>query len=251
MAMSMDQPQLQEQAQRAGSQATQQAVRREWLVVTGILLLFLGIGCWYSLTVPPFETPDELFHYAFARHLAQGHGLPVQNPDVEAPWEQEGSQAPLYYWLVGRLTAGIDQRDFPQLSVRNPRANIGDPLFPGNKNFMLYSAVDWPLRGTNLALHVGRWFSLLLGALTLLFTYLTARLLFPASPHLSRLALLIVATIPQFGFISAALTNDNLINTLSAVTVYWLAVGIRDAGYGIQDSGFGIRRGVGQRCCTG
>jgi 4-amino-4-deoxy-L-arabinose transferase-like glycosyltransferase len=245
MAMSMDQPQLQEQAQRAGSQATQQAVRREWLVVTGILLLFLGIGCWYSLTVPPFETPDELFHYAFARHLAQGHGLPVQNPDVEAPWEQEGSQAPLYYWLVGRLTAGIDQRDFPQLSVRNPRANIGDPLFPGNKNFMLYSAVDWPLRGTNLALHVGRWFSLLLGALTLLFTYLTARLLFPASPHLSRLALLIVATIPQFGFISAALTNDNLINTLSAVTVYWLAVGIRDAGYGIQDSGFGIRRGGG------
>jgi 4-amino-4-deoxy-L-arabinose transferase-like glycosyltransferase len=237
MAISMDQPQGKPQARQTGSQATLRIRSREWLAVTGIVLLFLGVGVWYSLTVPPFETPDELFHYAFARHLSQGYGLPVQNPDVEAPWEQEGSQAPLYYWLVGRLTAAIDQSDFPQVSVRNPRANIGDPLFPGNKNFMLYSAVDWPLQGANLALHVGRWFSLLLGALTLLFTYLTARLVFPTSPHLALLALLIVATIPQFVFISAALTNDNLINTLSAATVYWLAKGIRDTKFGIRRNG--------------
>jgi 4-amino-4-deoxy-L-arabinose transferase-like glycosyltransferase len=192
-------------------------------VAAALIVLFLVVGFWYSLTVPPFETPDEVFHYAFARHLAAGNPLPVQDPSVEAPWEQEGSQAPLYYWLVGRLTAGIDQSDFPQISVRNPRANIGDPLFPGNKNFMLYSAADHPLAGANLALHVGRWFSLLLGALTLFFIYLTARLAFPTSPFLALMVLLIVATIPQFTFISAALTNDNLINAASAATVYWLA----------------------------
>lgn len=204
----------------------------------GVILLFLGIGFWYSLVVPPFETPDELFHYAFARHLAQGHPLPVQNPDIDAPWEQEGSQAPLYYLLVGWLTSGIDQSDFAQLSVRNPRANIGDPLFPGNKNFMLYSAADRPLIGSNLALHVGRWFSLLLGALTLLFTYLTARLVFPGSPHLALLSLLIVATIPQFTFISAALTNDNLINAASAAVVFWLArllARVRNTEYGMRN----------------
>jgi hypothetical protein len=173
--------------------------------------------------VPPFETPDEVFHYTFARHLAQGNPLPIQNPEVEAPWEQEGSQAPLYYWLVGRLTAGIDQGDFENIAVRNPRANIGDPLFPGNKNFMLYSAADWPLVGANLALHVGRWLSLLLGALTLWLIYLTARLAFLQAPHLSLITLLLVAVIPQFVFISAALTNDNLINTASAAVVYWLA----------------------------
>lgn len=198
-------------------------VRHERWWVGGILLLFLLLGGWYSLVVPPFETPDEVYHYAFVRHLAQGNPLPVQSPDVEGPWEQEGSQAPLYYLLAGWLTAGIDQSDFAQLSVLNPRANIGDPLFPGNKNFMLYSAVAQPLQGANLALHVVRWFSLLLGAITLGFTYLTARLLFAQQPHLALLTLVVVALIPQFIFISAACSNDNLINAASAAVVYWLA----------------------------
>lgn len=195
--------------------------------LVALLAGFLLIGLGYSLVVPPFEAPDELFHYAFARHLAAGHGLPVQNPEVEAPWEQEGSQAPLYYWLVGRLTAAIDQDDFARISVRNPRANIGDPLFPGNKNFMLYSSVDWPLVGANLALHVGRWFSLLLGLVTLLCTWITARLAFAERPGLAWITTLIVAAIPQFGFISAALTNDTLIIAASAATLAWLAGLIR------------------------
>lgn len=201
--------------------------RTEWRLVAGVIALFLAVGLWYSLAVPPFETPDEVFHYAFARHLAAGNSLPVQNPAVEAPWEQEGSQAPLYYWLVGRLTAGIDQRDFPQLSVRNQRANIGDPLFPGNKNFMRYSSVEWPLTGSNLALHIGRWFSLVLGALTLLFTYWTARLAFADAPQLALVTLLTVAAIPQFAFISASFSNDSLINTATAAVILWLAWLIR------------------------
>jgi hypothetical protein len=233
-----------------------------WLVPL-ILVLFVGVGFWYSVAVPSFETPDEVFHYAFARHLAAGNPLPVQNPDVAGPWEQEGSQAPLYYLLTGWLTASIDQSDFAEISVRNPRANIGDPLFPGNKNFMLYSSVSWPLTGANLALHVGRWFSLGLGVLTLWCTYLTVRLAFPvrsatASPRppspkltnhpahtagaasadadssadssvgaslalLPLLAVLLMATIPQFLFLSAAFSNDNLINAASAAVIYWLA----------------------------
>lgn len=198
-------------------------VGSEWSRAVGIILLFLGLGFSYSLVVPPFETPDEIYHFAFVHHLAQGHTLPVQSPQVEAPWEQEGSQAPLYYLLAGWLTRGIDQQDFAQLTVPNPRANIGDPLFPGNKNFMLYSAVAHPWQGTNLALHVVRWFSLLLGALTLWFTYLTARLLFVDQPGLALTALLITALIPQFSFISAACSNDNLINAASAAVIYWLA----------------------------
>ena len=74
------------------------------------------------------------------------------------------------------MTRGINQEDFDAIAVRNQRANIGDPLTPGNKNFMLYSGRQPPLPGSNLALHLGRWFSLLLAALTLWFTYLTAEL---------------------------------------------------------------------------
>ena len=150
--------------------------RRSRLGAGIIILIFLCFGFAYSMVVPPFETPDEPFHYGFARHIAQGNWLPVQSAVETGPWAQEGSQAPLYYLLTGWLTRGIDQSDFASVAVRNPRANIGDPLDPGNKNFMLYSGSQPALVGSNLALHVGRWFSLLLGAVTLGCVYLTAEL---------------------------------------------------------------------------
>jgi hypothetical protein len=186
-----------------------------------ILTAFVACGVWYSLVIPAFETPDELYHYGFVRHLAQGNPLPVQAAQSTGPWAQEGSQAPLYYWLAGRLTAGIDQSDFATWAVINPRANMGDPLFPGNKNRMLYSAAAWPLVGSNLALHVARWLSLALGVITLVAVAATARLALPR--RLWLLPPAILAFIPQFVFISASCTNDSLIIAASAVGVWWLA----------------------------
>lgn len=211
------------------SAATQAMQIRERLGILAILGLFLGIGLWYSLATPPFETPDEIYHYAFVRHLAAGNGLPVQNPAVEEAWSHAGSHAPLYYWLAGWLTRRIDQSDFAHLNVPNPRANIGDPLFPGNKNFMLYSATAHPLQGSNLALHTGRWLSLALGCLTLWLIYQIARLTFADDAQtnqswpLALLPVLWVATIPQFIFISAACSNDSMVIATSTATVYWLA----------------------------
>src|SRR5690606_1843189 len=80
-----------------------------------ILLGFVLMGFWHSLAGPACETPDELYRDPCARHLAQGNPLPGQDAEKTGPWNQEGSQAPLYYCIVGRLTAGIDQRDFEQL----------------------------------------------------------------------------------------------------------------------------------------
>lgn len=210
-------------------QLTSKPQLNEWRWVLSILALFFGIGLWYSLATPPFETPDEVYHYAFVRTIADGHGLPVQNPAVEEAWSHEGSQAPLYYLVVGWLTAAIDQSDFPHLSVPNPRANIGDPLFPGNKNFMLYSAASHPLQGANLALHVGRWISLALGCVTLWLIYQLSRLAFSDDTQknqpfsLTLLPVLWVATLPQFTFISAACSNDSMVVVTSTATIYWLA----------------------------
>jgi 4-amino-4-deoxy-L-arabinose transferase-like glycosyltransferase len=193
--------------------------RRAWL----ILGLFLLLGSAYSLIVPAFETPDEPFHYGFARHIAQGQGLPIQDPQNPGPWAQEGSQAPLYYLLAGLTTTFIDQRDVAESAVRNPRANIGDPLYPGNKNFMLYSGRWQPLQGANLALHVGRWLSLLLGALTLWATFRLGVYAFPHSRTLPLLAMALVAAIPQFLFLSASFSNDNAVIAASTFTLFWLA----------------------------
>src|SRR5512139_2326617 len=150
-----------------GSATISRRERHDHLALAGILLLFVVLGLAYSFAVPIFEKPDEIFHYAFARTLAQGNPLPVQTVQADGPWSHEGTQAPLYYFLVGRLTSGIDQSDFDELNQQNPGANLGNPLYPGNKNLMLYSARPRPLVGASLALHIGRWFSLLLACFSL------------------------------------------------------------------------------------
>ncbi len=190
-------------------------------------LAFALLGLWYSLVIPAFETPDEIYHYAFARHLAQGNGLPIQTIEADGPWEHEGTQAPLYYLILGRLLANVDQSDFDQVGHINPRANLGTPTYPGNKNFMLYSAVPRPLTGTNLAVHIGRWFSLLLSLGTLWFTFGIARLAFPRSPTLALLVMITVAAIPQFAFIGASVSNDPLIILVATATLYWMLVLLR------------------------
>lgn len=189
------------------------------LILAGFVLIAIA----FSVRVPPFETPDEVNHYAFGRNIAQGKGLPVQAATPTGPWEHEGSQPPLYYLLTGGLTSFVDQSDFPALAVRNPRANIGNPLYPGNKNFMLYSGADRPLRGANLALHLGRWFSIVLGALTVWLTFLTARLACGRDDPRALLAMGVAAAIPQFAFIHASFSNDALITLMSVATIYWLA----------------------------
>ena len=218
--------------------------------LVGLLLAAFSLtGMAYSLVVPPFETPDEIYHYAFARHLAAGNGLPVQGPEKTGPWEQEGSQPPLYYSVVALATAGIDQSGLISFAVQNPRANLGDPQQPGNKNFMLYSAQSRPLVGVNLALHVGRWFSLVLGTLTVFLSYLFARYAFPTDKWSRLLATSLVATIPQFTFISASLSNDNMITVVSAATLVCLAaLGGRTEGKGIrwwEWAGLGLLLGLG------
>lgn len=214
-----------------------------------ILVAFLLTGLAYSLVVPPFETPDEIYHYAFARHLAAGNGLPVQGPEKTGPWEQEGSQPPLYYSLVALATSGIDQGGLDSFAVQNPRANLGDPHQQGNKNFMLFSAQSRPLVGVNLALHVGRWVSLVLGTFTVFLTYLLARHAFPKDRGSRLLSTALVATIPQFTFISASLTNDSMITVVSAALLVFLAaLGGRTEGKGIcwwEWVGLGMLLGLG------
>ena len=218
-------------------------------LVSVLLAGFFVTGLAYSLVVPPFETPDEIYHYAFARHLAAGNGLPVQGPEKTGPWEQEGSQPPLYYGLVALATAGIDQGGLDSFAVENPRANLGDPHQPGNRNFMLFSALRRPLAGVNLALHVGRWISLVLGTFTVLFTYLLARFAFPGDMWSRLLATALVATIPQFTFISASLSNDNMITVVSAASLASLAaLGGRTTKMGIlwwEWVGLGLLLGLG------
>lgn len=214
--------------------------RRVWLVVVPFVVLALV----YSIVTPIFEASDELWHYPVVHHMALGRGLPVQDPASEQLWRQEGSQPPLYYGLGALLTWWIDTSDLPDVRRLNPHADIGVVTADGNVNMTVHTAREaFPYHGTTLAVHIVRWLSVAMGAVTVALTYVIGRRLFGPAPAGSRdaagkeggrgpdtIALLAAATVafnPMFLFISASVNNDNLVVMLSAVAL-WLMLRLED-----------------------
>ena len=189
---------------------------------TVIIILFLILGFTYAIMTPIFEASDELWHYPFVRHLADGNPLPVQDPGNVGPWKQEASQQPLYYSLAAALTYWIDSSDMETVRWLNPHVDNGVLTPDGNTNLVIHQPEreTFPWHGTVLAVRLVRFFSVLMGAGTVYFTWRTARIVFPGRPELAWGAAAVNAFTPMFLFISGAVNNDNLAMLLSSAALF-------------------------------
>lgn len=186
-------------------------------VLYGIAALYLVLATTYSLVTPLFEASDELWHYPMVKFIADNNfALPVQDAAIQTAWRQEGSQPPLYYMIAALITAGIDTSDLESVRRINPHADIGTIPPDGNINMIVhrFDAETFPYRGTALAAHIARLFSVLLGLGTVIVTYCLAYQLFPERPAIWIGAAAINAFLPMFLFISGSVNNDNLSNLL-------------------------------------
>ena len=206
---------------------------RNHRLLSAVLLLYIVLAGIYSVVNPLFEAPDESWHYGYVHWLAGGNGL--AQPDDrggagEQQWAQEGSQPPLYYLAAGLLTAPVTGQLAPsawQESVRyNVHAAVGNADTLGNRNYLLHGGWDdWPWRDLALGAHLARLFSILLGAVTVVFAYAAGRLLAPGWSAVAPLAAALVAFTPQFLLISASVSNDNMITAVCSAGV-WLSVAL-------------------------
>ena len=81
---------------------------RACILLTVLLLVFVALATWYSITIPLGEAPDEVPHFTYVRYLAQHGRLPSTTE------EHEAFQPPLYYALGAAATFWIeDQPDAP------------------------------------------------------------------------------------------------------------------------------------------
>ncbi len=177
-----------------------------------IIALFAILATIYSLITPIFEASDEISHYPVVQHIAATGQLPVQRPGVETLWEQEGSQPPLYYLLSAGLTFWIDTGDLADIRWRNPHAKLGIPLDLDNKNMVIHTEAEaFPWQGTVLAVHLIRFFSVVLSTISVVLVYLLARTIWPNTREISLLSTALTAFNPMFLFISGSVNNDNLI----------------------------------------
>ncbi len=191
-----------------------------------VLVLFVALGVLYSTTTPLFEAPDEQWHFAFVQHVATGYGLPVQTLEKPAHLaRQEASQPPLYYWLAAGLTFWIDTSDFPSIVWENPHYGYDVPgIVDDNKNLFIHTSLENPpYRGAVLAVHLARLLSVLMGAMAVLFTYLLMVEIFPDRQYLAASAGAFAGFVPQFLFISSAVSNDSTIVAMAGLSL-WMIV---------------------------
>jgi|GEM_PF-1403251 hypothetical protein len=211
-----------------------------------LLCVYLFLAGLYALATPLFEAPDEYYHFAVIEYLARtGELPPLEAPPPQTdfqfpshPWRQMTYHAPLYYQAAAALInlAGIDTTDFPTYRL-NPHAQIGIALAQDNANLVAHLGGEtvpgiptmdsW--QGAGLAVRLARYLSIALGAVTVISTYALARTCFPSRRRVALLAVLILILIPQFIFITVAVSNDSAViafSTLSlALTVYIVRAG--------------------------
>ncbi len=199
---------------------------REHTGIVIIVILYLILGIAYSLVTPVFEASDELWHYPFVRHLANGGSLPVQSPDQLGPWRQEGSQPPLYYALGALVTFWIDTDDIESVRQINPHADMGIPKPDRNANMVIHPSGGEALTGTVLAVHVVRWLSVLMGAVTVIACYGSAYTVFAGDRVVALAASAITAFNPMFLFITGSVNNDALVIMLCALVVWVVTIDV-------------------------
>lgn len=199
------------------------ALRRR---LSTVLVLYLALALLYSIQCPLFETSDEAWHIGLTVHLSRGGGLPVQVPGQTTPWQQEGSQPPLYYQTLAAITRllHLPLSDYEAVYIHNPHVKPGNPDLNANRNMALHAADGtFPWHGARLTLHLWRWISVVLGLVTL---YAVMRMVLTFFPSRSDWALgagLLMAANPMFLFVTASVNNDVLVNAATAVGLWVLA----------------------------
>ncbi len=192
-------------------------VSRFWWAFAALFLI-LGVG--YSTLTPIFENSDETLHYPYVKHLADGQGLPLAVPGQL--WNQEGTQHPLYYAIVAASTFWIDSDNLLDHLQRNPHWRFAEvrELINDNQNLVIHSPMDaFPYQRAALAIHIGRWWSLAFGLLTVVCTFLIAHHLFPNNLPLIVTTTALTALNPQFIRVSTTVSNDSLSAALTSLTV--------------------------------
>jgi len=188
--------------------------------------------CSWALITPVFQGPDEVDHFAYVQSLVERGEGPSHDPnspfqrwsgaenraleDISLFTDHQVGDAPPP-WLRAR------QRHYErEVAVLHPRADDGGGYTTSAAHGPLYYLALSPAylltRHASIfsQLTLMRLTSALLGALTVLFTFLLVRELAPGRAWLAVLAALLVAYQPMYGFISGIVNNDVGVNAGAA-----------------------------------
>ncbi len=171
------------------------------------ILTFLALGLALIARVPLGASPDEAAHWQYIQYLVANHALPIFKAEMVPPAPgYEFHQPPLYYALTA----------------------------PG-----------WSVAPAGVQNYFARLISLLCGAITLIFIWKSARLLFPTDRSVAILATAFAALWPLHLSVSAGSNNDAL-GGLWAAALFWCGARVLIKGSNLRDAALmGLFVGLG------
>ncbi|HXK41812.1 MAG TPA: glycosyltransferase family 39 protein [Anaerolineae bacterium] len=194
--------------------------RRSLHPLIPLLAAFAVLVVLHGWATPLFEAPDEVWHYAYVRWLAEGHGLPSMKDNTSGA-NQEVAQPPLYYAAAALLSAPFPDDDLQTLFWHNPHFGYQAPgTAPDNKNMLIHTPQEgFPGSGAVLAVRIARLTSLLFGLVTVCAAWGVGYEAF-GNQRAALLTAALVGFHPQFVFMSSVVSNDSATAALSTATLW-------------------------------
>jgi hypothetical protein len=228
----------------AGLRTIANAQSRGRMALKVFVLAFCMAGTWALLT-PAFESPDESEHFAAVQWFGESGKAVDVAQGKKGPWSTSEAVAidgTRELTTIERPEVKMPWLEYYQQDFRARWNNKGKPLpkddgggfHPATSTWTpVYYAIESPAyllaRGGSVftQLLAMRWMSALMGALTAMLGALVVLELLPGRRALAAAAGLLIAFLPQFGFISGAVNNDNGVNAGAAVIIYLLIRALR------------------------
>ncbi|MCJ7550917.1 MAG: glycosyltransferase family 39 protein, partial [Anaerolineae bacterium] len=194
-----------------------------------LCLAFTLLVALHTAATPIFEAPDEIWHYAYVRWIAEGNGLPPLDEDLSGAYQQ-AAQPPLYYLVAALVSSLFDDQDLQDLTWPNPGFGYQAPgTVPDNKNMLIHTRDEaLPWRGAALALHATRLTSWAFGIMAVIAAWGFGHEAF-RSRRLALVTAALVAFQPQFVFLSSVVSNDSAAAAV-ATAALWLGARIVNRG---------------------
>jgi hypothetical protein len=190
--------------------------RRVYAVLGIVLILFVLLASIIAIKTPAWESADEPDHVENVEAIVDGHwyGMDTHCASLStltgrSCGNDEAQQAPLYYlgMAAWQKVVALDPRPVPKLQFSRTLIAGDSELFASHSSsdhrFLLW------LRFPNIAL----------GVSTVFVVFLAIRRV-SRDPWTPVVAAAVLAFLPRFVFLSAFVSNDNLVNLLGAVLGY-------------------------------
>jgi len=188
-----------------------------------IFLLAIVHGLLYAFLIPPWQAPDEIAHFEYARLFAE-HWRPLSQADISPTLEQEIIDS-LYRYQAWHLIGKPTPAERPTRLDDTPFFNTSRTVYSRfSTGYVPYALAVWPLvqQDIIIQLYAMRSVSVLLGAIVVALAFYTARLMEPDFPQLALGTALFLIFLPQHAFIMATVSDGNLAECLAALVIYLL-----------------------------